>query len=101
MIDTALANYLDMFPNFTESLQFPLIKNRTTYKQILPTNLNMSGFDKTLLKAPMNLKDFINSYAKKKKFLICKKGMKPQYYILAKNSFPIITSWTSSCLSFQ
>ena len=37
-INTALANYLDMFPNFTESLQVLLIKNRTTYKQILPIN---------------------------------------------------------------
>ena len=79
MINTAFANYLDMFPNFTESLQTPLIKDRTTYKQILPINLNTSGFDKTLLHAPTNFKDFINSYARKKKFLICKKGMKPQY----------------------
>ena len=31
-INTAFANYLDTFPNFTESMQFPLIKNRTTYK---------------------------------------------------------------------
>ena len=27
-INTAFANYLDMFPNFTTSLQIPLIKNR-------------------------------------------------------------------------
>ena len=66
MINTAFANYLDILPNITESLQFPLIKNRTTYKQILPFNLNISGFDKTLLHATTNLKDFINSYAKKK-----------------------------------
>ena len=66
MINTAFANYLDMFPNFTGSLQTPLIKDRTTYKQILPINLNTSVFDKTLLHVPTNLKDFINSYAKKK-----------------------------------
>ena len=35
MINTAFANYLDMFPNFTESLQVPLIKNRTTNKSYL------------------------------------------------------------------
>ena len=34
-INTAFANYLDMFPNLMESLQFPLIRNRTTYKQTL------------------------------------------------------------------
>ena len=54
MINTAFANYFNMFPNFTESLQTPLIKDRTTYEQILPINLNTSGFDKTLLHAPTN-----------------------------------------------
>ena len=66
MINTAFANYLDMFPNITESLQFPLIRNRTTYEQILPINLNISGCDKTPLHAYTNLKDFINSYTMKK-----------------------------------
>ena len=65
-VNTAFANYLDMFPNLTESLQFPLIKNKTMYEQTLPINLNISGFDKTLLNAPTNLKDFINSYTKQK-----------------------------------
>ena len=65
-INTAFANYLDMFPNFTESLQVLLIKNRITYKQVLPINLNISGFDKTLLHASTNLKDCINSFTKKK-----------------------------------
>ena len=67
MINTAFANYLDMFPNFTESLQVPLIKNRTTYKQILPINFNISGYDKALLHASTNLKDFINRYTVKKR----------------------------------
>ena len=78
-INTAFANYLDMFSNFTEYLQFPLIKNRTTYEQTLPINLNISRFDKILLHAPTNLIDFMNSYAKRKEILICKNGMKPQY----------------------
>ena len=56
MINTAFVNYLDMFPNSTESLQVLLIKNRTTYKQISPTNLNISGFDRTLLHVSTNLK---------------------------------------------
>ena len=65
-INTAFANYLEMFPNFTESVQFLLIKNRTMYELILPVNLNISGFDKTLLHTSTNLKDFINSYTKRK-----------------------------------
>ena len=65
-INTAFANYLDMFPNFTASLQVLLINNKTTCKQILPINMNISGFHKTLLHVSTNLKDFINSYTKKK-----------------------------------
>ena len=41
-INTAFANYLEIFPNLTDSLQLPLIKNRTMYKQILPINLSVS-----------------------------------------------------------
>ena len=65
-VNTSFANYLDMFPNLTESLEIPLIKNRTTYEQTLPITLNISGFDNTLLTAPTNLKHFMNSYAKHK-----------------------------------
>ena len=36
------------------------------YEQTLPINLNISGYDRTLLNAPTNLKDFINSYIKHK-----------------------------------
>ena len=61
MVDTAFVNYLDMFPNVTESLKFLLIKNRTTYKQTLPVTLSISRFDAALLAAPTNFKDFINS----------------------------------------
>ena len=31
-INTAFANYLDMFPNLTESLELPIIKNTTTFE---------------------------------------------------------------------
>ena len=65
-IDTTFTNYLDMFPNIIGSLKFPLIKNRSTYEQILPVNLNVSEFDKALLHASTNLKDFINRYTKTK-----------------------------------
>ena len=66
-INTALANYLEMFPNLTESLQLQLIKNRTTYEQILPVNLSISGSDKTLFHVSTNLKDFLNNYIRRNK----------------------------------
>ena len=65
-IKTAFVNYLDMFPNLTESLEFPIIKNRTTFEQILPVSLNISKSDKMLLTVSIDLKTFISSYTKNK-----------------------------------
>ena len=42
MINLTFANYLDMFPNLTDS--FPLIKDKTTYKLPLPINLAIPDF---------------------------------------------------------
>ena len=55
-INTAFANYLEMFPNPTDSLSHPLIRNRTMFEQILPVNLNVSDFNKSLLHGSTNLK---------------------------------------------
>ena len=44
-------------------------------EQTLPINLNISGFDKTLLNAPTTLKDFINSYTKQKEIF----GLQERY----------------------
>ena len=65
-VNTAFVNYLDKFPNFTESLDFPVIKNKTTFEQTLPISLNVSKFDQTLLTTSTNLKEFINSYTSHK-----------------------------------
>ena len=48
-VNTAFVNYLDMFPNLTESLEVLVIKNKTTFKQTLPLSLNVPKFDKALL----------------------------------------------------
>ena len=65
-INTVFTNYLEMFHNSTDSLQTPLIRNKTTFKQTLPITLNVSQFDKSLLHASMDLKDFMNQYTKRK-----------------------------------
>ena len=95
------ANYLEIFPNLTESLQFISIKNRTTYEQILPVILSILGFDKTLLHASTNLKDFINSYTKRKEIFYLQERHETTILNTSKNSFQIITSWTFLCLSPQ
>ena len=66
-INMAFANYLDMFPNLTGSLQ--IIKDRTTYEQPFPINLSTPDFDRSLLHAPTNLKTLC------KNILRIKKGM--------------------------
>ena len=63
-INMAFANYLDMFPNLTDSFQ--LIKDRTTYEQPLPINLSIPDFDSLLLHVPTNMKSFMHDYAKNK-----------------------------------
>ena len=46
-VNKAFVNYLDKFPNLTESLEFPIIKNRTMFEQILPISLTIFKFDPT------------------------------------------------------
>ena len=65
-VNTAFVNYLDKFHNLTESLEFPIIRNKMTFEQTLPISLNLSMFDPTLLTASSNLKEFINSYTNHK-----------------------------------
>ena len=65
-INTAFANYLEMFLNLTDSLPNLLMRNRTTYEQVLPVTLNVPEFDRSLLHVSTNLKDFINEYTKRK-----------------------------------
>ena len=74
-VNTAFVNYLDKVCNLTESLKFLIIRNKTTFEQILPISLNISKFDPTLLTASSNLKEFIHSYTNNEELLICKKGM--------------------------
>ena len=44
-VHTAFVNCLDQFHNLTESLELPIIRNKTTFEQILPISLNVSKFD--------------------------------------------------------
>ena len=63
-VNSAFVNYLEHFPNLTKSLDFPIINNKTTFKQTLPISFNVSKFDSNLLThSPIHLKDFIHRYA--------------------------------------
>ena len=66
MINTAFSNYLDMFPNSTESLQVLLIETELhTNKSYLLTCI-FQAWTETLLHMSTNLKDFINRYTMRK-----------------------------------
>ena len=70
MVNTAFVNYLDQFDNLTETLENPILKNKTNFEQTLPMSLNMSKFDSDLLTATKTLKDFIHQYNCNKEILI-------------------------------
>ena len=59
-INLAFTNYLDMFPNLTDSLT--LIRDKTSYEQPLPIHLNVPHYDSSLNNRPTKPKDFLNSY---------------------------------------
>ena len=86
-INTAFANYPEMFPNLTESLQPPLIKNRTMYEQIVPVDLSISGFEKTLLHVSTNLKDLLNNYIRRKEIFDSKERHENTILNTSKNFF--------------
>ena len=65
-VNIAFVNYLDQFPNLTESLELPIIQNKPTFKQVLPIALNVSKFDPVLLIASRNMKKFIHRYTNNK-----------------------------------
>ena len=65
-INLAFTNYLDMFPNMTDSLT--LIRDRTRYEQPLPIHLNIPQYDNSLNNRPTKLKDFLNFYINNKDY---------------------------------
>ena len=99
-INMAFANYLDMFPNLTNS--FPLIKDRTMYAQPLPVNLSIPDFDKSLQHVPTNLKNFMQDYAKSKEiFDLEERHVSKTSNYSSKISFQITILWMSLCLHPQ
>ena len=70
MVNTAFVNYLDQIDSLTETINVPILKNKTTCEQTLPISLNASKFDSELPTAPKTLKDFSYQYDHKKGIFI-------------------------------
>ena len=64
-INNAFTNYLNEF-NLTEKLEVPVFINTSTSEITLPVYLNKSTFDKSLLSAPLTLKEYITQYKQDK-----------------------------------
>ena len=62
----AFVNYFD---NVIKSLGVPILRNLTTWEQILPLSVELFEINASLLNAPKTLKDFVNQYNNKKKIL--------------------------------
>ena len=86
-VNTAFINYLDQFPNLTESLEFLIIKNKTTFEQTLPISLNVSKFESTLLTVSSNLKDFLHQYTHDKEVFDLQESHDGTELITNKNFF--------------
>ena len=74
-MNAAFTYSLDQLINFTESIKYLIIRNKTIFKQTHKMPLNVSKSDSDLLTAPRNLKDLFFSTNTRKKFLMCMKGM--------------------------
>ena len=89
-INLVFTNYLDMFPNLTDTLT--LIRDKTSFEQLLPIHINIPHYDNSLSNRPTKLKDFLNNYicANDNKIFIYNKGMQYIHLHHIKISFLII-----------
>ena len=62
----AFVNYLDFLDNLMDSLNTPILLNRTTYEHTVPISLPPPTYDSKLLAAPRMLKNFIHQICQKK-----------------------------------
>ena len=64
-INNAFTNYLNEF-HLTEETEMPIFTNKSTSEITLPVYLNRTKFDKSLLSAPLTLKEYIAQYKQDK-----------------------------------
>ena len=60
-VNNAFTNYLNEF-NLAGEVEIPIFTNKSTLEITLPVSLNKSTFGKTLLSAPLTLKEYVTQY---------------------------------------
>ena len=74
MVNLAFTNYLNNF-NLMEEISIPTITNKTTSEVTLLVFLNKSKIGKSLLSAPLTLKEYIFQYKHDKEIFDSRKSM--------------------------
>ena len=52
MVNMAFVNYLELLDNLTDSLDVPILMDKTAFEQTLPISLNVSKFNSDIVMAP-------------------------------------------------
>ena len=65
-VNLAFVNYFD---NVIESLGIPVLRNWTTWEQILPLPVESFEINASLLNTPKQMKDFVHQYKNKMKII--------------------------------
>ena len=68
-VNNAFTNYLNEF-NLTEEVEISIFTNKSTLEITLPVFLNRTKFDKSLLPAPLTLKEYILQYKQDKEIFL-------------------------------
>ena len=102
-VNTAFVNYLDQIGSLTETLEFPILKNKTTLEQTLPISLNISKIETELLTAPRTLRDFIHQYNHRKEIFDLEERHDNTDTNLPNRNFPFLTisCWMFFCSLLQ
>ena len=61
--------FVDYLEQLNETIDIPLERNWTNYKQILPISLESFELNSNLLQAPKTLEDFVNQYQESRKMI--------------------------------
>ena len=94
-VNLAFVDYLDQL---NETINTPIIRNWPNQKQILPISLESFEINSSLLQAPKTLREFVNQYKEKRKWMdIQEKEIKNQNYKLK----TFISSFIMDALVFE
>ena len=79
--------FVDYLEELNETIEIPIERNWTNYRQTLPISLESFQINSSLLQAPKTLKDFVNQYHESRKINIQEKKTHSSNFKSLINSF--------------